>query len=61
MERMSGKVPVEENTVHIKNVELMKLFLFFPFFFRYDICTYKNKPCGTLGESTEEQSFYTLF
>lgn len=23
---------------------------FFQPAFRYDICTYKNKPCGTLGE-----------
>ena len=37
--------------------ELSISFIFFLFRFRYDICTYKNQPCGTLGK----QPFYFHF
>lgn len=30
---------------------------FFPLL-RYDICTYKNKPCGTLGECTSIENLH---
>lgn len=40
----------------------MLYLLFFFFLNRYDICTYKNKPCGTLGKIIKRNfSLYFLF